>query len=103
PPPGSIAGCQQMINLPPRRRVTASTFLGAALGESEEGIAELLDLTSKQVRQHLATARAAERVETAKRGQLPSSKPDQTSGVPSGPASQPGAGEQGDLRGQSLA
>ncbi|MGW5924601.1 VWA domain-containing protein, partial [Nocardia fluminea] len=31
PPPGSIAGCQQMINLPPRRRVTASTFLGAAL------------------------------------------------------------------------
>ncbi|MFG1774784.1 hypothetical protein ACGFIX_34855 [Nocardia salmonicida] len=75
------------------------------LGESEDGIAELLDLTSKQVRQHLAVARATHRptVETGKRGQLPSSKPGQTPDVASEFASQAGSGEQADPGGQSLA
>ncbi|MFD4351511.1 hypothetical protein ACFWPX_03080 [Nocardia sp. NPDC058518] len=75
------------------------------LGESEDGIAELLDLTSKQARQYLAVARATHRptVETGKQGQLPSSKPDQTPDVASEFASQAGSGEQADTGGQSLA
>ncbi|MGC4989995.1 hypothetical protein [Nocardia salmonicida] len=75
------------------------------LGESEVGIAELLDLTSKQVRQHLAVARTDGRavIETVKREQLPSSTPERPPGFAIGFASHPSSGERSDSGGQSLA